>query len=372
MKTKYYRLIALFIPLFLSACSGGGDDDEVVVPEEPKAKLAISTTIQTRAVVTEFASGDKMNVYVKTGSAVSAADYKSGISATYNGSSWTLSPEVEVQGEVYVFASYPYASSADAGSVPVAVTPQTDYLYSGNGVRVSGSSANASLTMKHALPMIAFNIAKGSYTGNGKLTAIQVSGDGLYKTGSMNTSNGEITGKDKGDYTLSSSQTIEQDGWKENFPQMFCLPFKSDGSKISVTFTIDGKEMKTALPAQNITGGMKYLFRAVLTQEGIMLLPDQTEVISLNKDTDEMTGGSVNELVIIYKGIEAVLPEFSGSGKVTGTVVWGDGTQESYAASLKHTYAKEDEYQVQVQTIGATTVEFKELETVEQIDLSKF
>lgn len=371
MKTTYNKLISMFIPLFMVACSGGGDD-EVIVPEEPKAKLSISTTIQTRAVTTAFSSGDKMNVYVKTGNGITSTDYRTGISASYNGSLWTLSPEVELQGDAYVFASYPYIASAVANSVDVSVSPQTDYLYSGNGVKVSGSSSTASLTMKHALPMIAFNIAKGNYTGEGKLSSIEITGENLYKTGTMNVANGEITGKDKGGYTIATSYTIVADGWKENLPQMFCLPFKSNGNNIKVTVTMDGKELETVLPAQNIVEGMKYLFRLVLTQDDIIMLSDQTEIVSLNKNTDEMSGGTINELSILYKGTKAVLPELTGSGKVTGTVIWGDGTQEPYSASLSHAYSKEDNYQVYVQSVGATAVEFKNLEEVEEINLSGF
>ena len=371
MKTNVFKIMALLAPLFLYGCSGGGDD-EVTVPEEPKANLSITTTIQTRAVVTSFASGDKMNVFVKTGSAASASDYKSGVSASYNGSAWALSPSVELQGDAYVFAAYPYSASADAQSMAVSVSPQTDYLYSGSGVKVSGSSPAASLTMKHALPMIAFNIAKGSYAGDGKLTGIEVSGDALYKSGTMNVSNGSITGTEKGSYSLAASKVIAKDGWAEDFPQMFCLPFESDGSKITVTLKVDGNELKTVLPKQSVTAGMKYLFRMVLTQDGVMALADQTEVISLNKDTDQMTGGDVNELGILYVGSKAVLPILTGSGSVSGTVTWGDGSQEAYAASQSHTYSKEGEYRVEVQTLGATVVEFKDLETVSEIDLSGF
>lgn len=371
MKKNLFKAIVLFIPLCLYNC-GGGSDDEVIVPEEPKAHLSISTTIQTRTVVTSFASGDKMNIFVKTSSSVSSSDYKSGVSASYNGSAWTLSPSVELQNEAYVFAAYPYSASGDAQSIPVSVSPQTDYLYSGSGIKVSGSSPAASLTMKHALPMIAFNIVKGSYAGEGKLTAIEISGDALYNTGTMNVANGSITGKDKGNYSITTSKMIAKDGWTENFPQMFCLPFESDGSKVAVTLKIDGKYMKAVLPKQSITGGMKYLFRMALTEEGIMILANQTEIISLNKNTDQMTGGDVNELGILFVGNKAVLPTISGNGTISGSVYWGDSSQEPYAASMTHAYSKEGEYQVKVQTFGATSFEFKDLETVEEIDLSRF
>ena len=35
-------------------------------------------------------------------------------------------------------------------------------------------------------------------------------------------------------------------------------------------------------------GGYQYLFRVVLTQQGITFLADQTETVSLNNQTDEM------------------------------------------------------------------------------------
>lgn len=371
MKKIFVKTIALFVPLCLCSC-GGGSDDEIIVPEDPKANLSINTTIQTRTVVTSFASGDKMNVFVKTGSSVGSSDYKSGVSAAYNGSAWTLSSVVELQNDAYVFAAYPYSASGDAQSMSVSVSPQTDYLYSGTGVKVSGSSPVASLTMKHALPMIAFNIVKGSYTGEGKLTGIEVSGETLYKTGSMNVANGSITGKDKGNYSITASKVVAKDGWTEDFPQMFCLPFESDGSKITVTLKIDGKEMKAMLPKQSVTGGMKYLFRMALAEDGVIVLANQTEIISLNKNTDQMTGGDVNDLSILYVGSKAVLPTLSGNGTISGTVDWGDGSQESYTASMIHAYGKEGEYRVKVQTFGATSFEFKDLEAIEEIDLSQF
>ena len=371
MEAKYLKIIGLCLPLFLTACGGSGED-KIEVPEEPKASLSISTTIQTRAVVTEFSSGDKMNLFVKNTNTVSSEDYKAGVYASYNGSSWSVSPDVEVQSDVYVFASYPYSSSADAQAVDVAINPQTDYLYSGSGVKVSGQSPNASLTMKHALPMIAFNVAKGGYTGAGKLTSIKVEGAGLYVTGTMNVANGEITGKEQGNYEIKEQKVVEPDGWTEDLPQMFCLPFKSDGSKINVTFTIDGEDLKVALPAQNVAGGMKYLFRMVLTQNGIVALAEQTEVISLNKDTDAMTGATINELGILFVGKEAVLPELTGKGKVSGTVTWGDGTQAAYAFPMSYSFKQDGEHEVRVQAIGATAVEFTDLSQVEEIDLSGF
>lgn len=372
MKTNYINVLGVLTFLFLFSCGGSENDEEIVMPDDPKANLSISTSILTRTVITQFSSGDKMNLFVKTGSSINSDDYKTGISACYNGSTWVLSPTVELQNDAYVFASYPYSSSNDASQIPISVSPQIDYLYSGTGVKVSGNSPQATLTMKHALPMIAFNIAKGSYIGEGKLTKLTLTGNTLYKNGNMNTVDGSISGKDKGEYTISQTKVIEADGWQENFPQMFCLPFNSDGSNVNISLTVDGKEMKAALPKQDIAGGMKYLFRMMLTQNGILVLADQTEIISLNKDTDQMTGGTIGELSITYQGAKAVTPELTGSNKISGMVNWGDGMQESYSAFLSHSYNKEGNYLVQIQAIGATTVEFKDLECVEEIDFSKF
>lgn len=120
------------------------------------------------------------------------------------------------------------------------------------------------------------------------------------------------------------------------------------------------------------TGGMKYLFRMVLTQNGIVALAEQTEVISLNKDTDAMTGATINELGILFVGKEAVLPELTGKGKVSGTVTWGDGTQAAYAFPMSYSFKQDGEHEVRVQAIGATAVEFTDLSQVEEIDLSGF
>lgn len=371
MKNCIYKVfIFLFFPL-LTNCSGS-DEPEVPPSLGAKAKLSISTSIQTKAVVTTFKANDRMNLFVKTSASAGSSDYKSGVSAMYDGSTWSIIPEVELQSEAYIFAAYPYSSSADAENMTVSVFPQTDYLYSGSGIKVSGNAPKAVLTMKHALPMIAFNIAKVNYIGEGKLSAVKVSGEGLYRTGSMNVANGQIVGKDKGDYTVNVTQTIENEGWTENFPQAFCLPFNSNGNNIMVTFTIDGKEFQTVLPKQNVIGGMKYLFRLVLAQDEIIALTDKTEVLSLNIDIDEMPSTNINELSILYKGKKAVLPEVKGNDIVSGTVHWGDGTQEAYQFPLSYIYKQEGEYQVKLQSFGANWATFTDLELVEEIDFSSF
>lgn len=355
----------------LSASYGCSSDKDEVLPED-KPLLEISTTIQTRAVTTAFTSGDKMSIFVKSGSAVNSEDYVSAVTATLDKSTWIISPQVELKTEAYVFALYPYSSNINPDAVPVNVGSQTDFLYSGDPVKVSPTSPKATLTMKHALPMLAFNIASNGYTAEGKLTSILLTGKVLQTEGTLNVSNGNITGTKPGEYNITMSKSITKEGWTEQLPQMFCLPFAAVENKVKATFTIDGKEFSASLPEISVESGMKYLFRLMLDKDQIKFLPDQTEVISLNKDTDQMVIGETSTLGILYKGKQAVLPELTGNGKVTGTVFWGDNEQTPYSFPLSHTYASEGEYKASIQATGATAAEFENLTDIEEIDFSDF
>lgn len=109
MKTlKITKMAALVLIAVFNACSS--DEKEELQPQS--TQLSISTSIQTKAVITEFAAGDKMNLYVKSESSITSADKVSDISASYASGKWSISPTVELkEGEnSYLFAFYPYST----------------------------------------------------------------------------------------------------------------------------------------------------------------------------------------------------------------------------------------------------------------------
>lgn len=369
MKTlKAIKMTALVLTVVFNACSS----DEKEEPQPQSTQLSISTSIQTKAVITEFAAGDKMNLYVKGESSVTSTDKVSGVSASYENGKWSISPTVELkEGEkAYLFAFYPYSANlAKPEAISVDIATQTDYLYSGNAVSVSYSSPQGVLKMQHASSMLAFNISKDRYEGTGALSSIKITD--IPVKGTLNIASGVINSTEKGDYTITANKQIDTE-WVKDLPQMFCLPFKSSGQDIAVTFLIDGKEYSINLPKTDIEAGMKYVFHLVITNNGMTVLADLTEKISLNKEGTPSQLGEYSMLKVNYSGKSISAPILSGTGNVTGTVNWGDNTTEAYSNPLAHTYPEEAVHSVIIETWGASQMEITDLVNIESVDLSNF
>lgn len=368
MKTlKTIKMMTLVLTVVFNACSSDGKEE----PQPQSAQLSISTSIQTKTVITEFAAGDKMNLYVKYESSVNSTDKVSGVSASYENGKWSISPTVELkEGEqAYLFAFYPYgANLTRPEAIPVDITAQTDYLYSGSAVSVSYSSPQGSLKMQHASSILAFNISKGRYEGAGELSSIKITD--IPVRGTLNIASGIINSTEKGGYTITANKQIDTE-WVKDLPQMFCLPFKSNGQDITVAFLIDGKEYSINLPKIDIETGMKYIFHLVITNNGMTVLADLTEKISLNKEGTPSQLGEYNMLRVNYSGKNVSAPILSGTN-VTGTVNWGDNTTVAYSNPLTHTYPEEAVHSVTIEAWGASQMEIADLVNVESVDLSDF
>ncbi len=367
MKTlKTIKMMTLALTVVFNACSNEKEE-----PQPQSAQLSISTSIQTRTVITEFAAGDKMNLYVKGESSVNSTDKVPGVSASYENGKWSISPTVELkEGEqAYLFAFYPYgANLTKPEAIPVDITEQTDYLYSGSAVSVSYSSPQGSLKMQHASSILAFNISKGRYEGAGELSSIKITD--IPVRGTLNIASGIINNTEKGDYTIIANKQIDTE-WVKDLPQMFCLPFKSNGQDITVAFLIDGKDYSINLPKTDIETGMKYIFHLVITNNGMTVLADLTEKISLNKEGTPSQLGEYNMLRVNYSGKNVSAPILSGTN-VTGTVNWGDNTTVAYSNPLTHTYPEEAVHSVIIEAWGVSQMEIADLVNVESVDLSDF
>lgn len=373
------RYIGIFGELFaaLAICSCGGSSDDGGSDnghETTGVSLSITTSIQTRAVMTSFSSGQKMAIFVKNVGNPTASDFCQSVTASYNGSAWTVSPSVPFKqsDKAYIFAVYPYSADiTNASTIPVSIEGQTDYLYSGDAVAVSYSSPQAVLTMKHAMAILAFNIVTQGYTGEGKLTSVKLTGDGLSTLGTMNVSTGKISSTAKGDYTISSNKTISSNGWTDELPQMFCIPFTSTGGNLTAIFNIDGKDLAVALPKYEVAMGMKYVFRLALTNNGLTVLPAKTEVISLNKNDGSLILDNYNTLRLTYTSQTVSIPQITGND-VAGMVYWGDNSQEPYTYPLSHTYSTNGEHNIMIETWGGNKVQLSDLSSTDVIDLTNF
>lgn len=375
MNKRNSNILACCALVTFCTCCSSEPANELPGTDGNVAVVEIHTEILTRATVTkQFANGDEMNVFAKTYNKVDAPDLIGDIKAAYNSNQWRTNPPIELkEGEhTFIYAFAPYRKGlTNLAEIPIDIAEQEDILYSGSSVPVSYTTHSAQLIMKHALALLTFNICKQGYKGNGELQSLSVSGEEVYTSGSIHLETGKIKKSSKEKFVMDIKKTIV-DGWSEELPRMWYIPFSTKGSVAALTAVIDGRTYQTNFPEVEMKGGFQYIFRLILTDYGLEFIPDQTETISLNKDTDTMkqTAG-YGVLRLTYSGMELLLPGLTGDN-VFGTVAWGDGNSESYAVGRMHDYSSKTSKQVVIESWNSTGFELKNLEGIDEIDISEY
>lgn len=378
MKKIYNALFIALASASLAAC-GGGDDPTPTpnpdpTPEAGDVEVTISTTdIETKAAITQFASGHKMNIFAKTYQRIDAPNIVDGVIASYDGTKWVMNPPVYInatgQKNAFVYAVAPYDEAyTDAQNIPVDLNKQVDLMYSGAYVPASTTSPQVKLTMKHALSLLTFNIV--SQNASGKLSQIKIEGDIVYSTGKMDASTGKITLGDKGAVTAKCDKTTQEGGWKSDLPGVWALPFNTKTGVANITFTIDGVDYALEIPEVEVKTGWQYIFRLVLTKNGLEFDPSQTETISLNVDTDEAKEFVGYGLIVLKAcGTWLNIPNIFGDA-VFGSIGMPAGTQP-YRENVKVEGLKEGD-KVNVESWNSTGFKIVSLDNVDEIDLSDY
>ena len=376
MKKIYYSLL-IAASAALSACSDSKSD----TPDQPTSttkpgdvEVTISTaSIETKAAKLEFASTDKMNVFAKIYNDPTSDDIATGICATYDGSKWDLSPKVYINPDgqklAFVYAVSPYdAAYTNIKELPIDLAKQVDVLYSGTAVAASTTSPGAKLKMKHALSLATFNIVPVNYNGTGTLTSLTVSGDGIYKSATLDGTTGKFTDEEAGSVSGSFTRNVENGGWKSNIPGLWVLPFTTKGAVVTLEAVIDGKTYSVEMPEVEMKQAYQYIFRLALTNNGLEFDPSKTESISLNVDTDQAQEFALfGRLGITLSGSGAVAPVFNGDN-VFGTTTFG-GSAYSYKPLFEITATSGTAV---VESWNSTGVEFTTLEGIDAIDFTEY
>ncbi len=372
MEKKYLTLACTL--LALSAC--GDDQAPEENPGDSKVDVIIQTEVQTKAtVVTALDDGSEMNLYAKTYGDVAAPDFVEGIKAVRENGVWSMTPAVRLaQGEkTFLYAVSPYAAAnTNPAAVAIDIARQQDVLYSGTYVPVTYTTHTANLVMKHALSLVSFNVSQYSYDGKGLLQTLEVAGEGIYVKGTMNISTGKITGSETGVLSISADKQIQPDGWTDNLPQTWSIPFTNKTEKVRFKATIDGKTYETVFPEIEMKNGYQYIFHMVLTSHGLAFVPNQTETIPLNQENDEMKPLELYGLLQIDgRGATTfTAPRFLGDN-IFGNITWGDNTTDSYAIGLQHEYTS-GTWQCVFETWNSTGFELDDIAGIEVIDISRY
>ena len=374
MKTnKSFYMFGLAFSLCLLSC---GEDSPVEERKEAEKAITISTTVFTQANPTlDFVEGDAMNLFAKTYGSASAPNKIEDVKAVSREGSWSIEPEVMI-GEsenLFIYAYAPYTEGLEeTAAIPVDVHSQQDVLYSGSYVPVSYRTNHAKLTMKHALTLVSFNISSQGYSGKGELQRFSIFGDEVYTSGVMSIDKGNVIGKGKEVFEMVISKTIIPDGWENDLPRMWQIPFSTKGTEAYLDITIDDKSYKVVFPEVEMKSGFQYIFRMVLSDYGLEFIPDQTQTISLSVESDhpdQLDGYGV--LHITHSADSMIVPELLGDN-VFGSVRWGDELVSTYHVGENHFYNQNGNKVMSVETWNSIGFKLKNLIGVEVIDISQY
>lgn len=379
MKKIYFSLLAI-AAFAVASCGEDKKDEPTPTPggdDTPDAvEVTISTAnIETKAAQLDFKANDAMNIFPKVNNQATSANIVDGVKATFDGSKWTMTPAVKInqtQKNAFMYAVSPYdAAYKELTKIPVEITKQVDLMYSGSYVPASLTSPAVKLNMKHALSLMTLNIVPVNYSGNGSVKEFKLSD--VCKSATLDASTGKLTkGSDKGSVTVAVNKNVAAGGWRSDLPGIWAIPFntKLDSEKCKFTANIDGKTYELEVPEVEMKQGYQYIFRLVLTDNGLEFDPSKTETISLNvtEDTEHNFEG-YGKISVKTSGATMLTPAFTGD-MVFGTVN-APGKTQPYTPS-KELSGLASGQTVVIESWNSTGFTFETLEGVNTIDLSQY
>lgn len=187
------------------------------------------------------------------------------------------------------FAYYPYTEGInDYQAIPVDITLQKDWMYSGEEGPVNDAAPNVAFNLKHAQTAVNVKVVRdASYTGAGMVYALTVTSDGLATNGKLNAADGtfaDVTGAGNaiyvnGSFTLvadNSATTDVKENEKEN-PYMF-IPASTAVKNFTVNANIDGKPYKVDV---TMTEAFKagYIYKIAVKISNVGLTIDSVVIV---------------------------------------------------------------------------------------------
>lgn len=290
---KLNKLFLVGTALFaMTACVDNDDKSEWNKGDQA---ITFNASIQglttSRATGTQWATGDRIGVYMKaTGAALTAAtDANKQYTVSETGAMSASSANDALyfptdKSAVDFIAYYPYLSTLADNTYKVDVTDQTnqpdiDLLYSNNATNVT--SGTPALTFTHQLSQIVLNLTKDN-------TIASLNGLTVKFTG-MNT---------KADFTLADGKLANAGTpadinalVKDNQAAVIAIPAEAL-SEVKVVFELNGTTFTADYPQSKLEAGKKYVHKVLLKDsQGKPTVEFGTATIT---DWTEVAGGDIN------------------------------------------------------------------------------
>ena len=294
MKTMKHTLYAAIMTLSLAGCSEIEPSVNPLpgIPASIQVSVVTTDGIDTKGVITgnSLNEGDRIGLTLcdESGTLYHGTEYENiCYTATGDGSEQRWEGETSIMvsnvlGTLYGY--YPYSSDVqDIREVPVSVASQTDYLYATPATNLTKSNNQARLAMKHALAALRLSVSRGTYSGDGIISAASVRGEGIPSSALLNARTGVLSGfkdHDKVIATSVSDMTLNGDNC---YVDILVIP-EGDGSKdVEISLTIDGKQYTATLPQIPVKQGMMSEC-SIIVNNGLVSLSD-VNVIAWSQTT---------------------------------------------------------------------------------------
>ena len=235
------------------------------VPASIQVSVVTTDGIDTKGLITgnSLNEGDRIGLTLcdESGTLYHGTEYENiCYTATGEGANQRWEGETSimvsnVQGTLYGY--YPYSSDVqDIMEVPVSAASQTDYLYATPATNLTKSNNQARLAMRHALAALRLSVSRGTYSGEGIISAASVRGEDLPSSAILNARTGVLSGFE--DYskvigTSASDMALNSDNCHVD---ILVIPEGDAPKDVELSLTIDGKEYTTTLSEIPIKQGM--------------------------------------------------------------------------------------------------------------------
>ena len=289
-----YTIYAVLLPIAFASCS----DHENLYPSvqdiPASIKVSVVTTdgIDTKGVITgnSLKEGDQIGLTLcdESGTLYHGTEYENiCYTATGDGSEQLWEGETSimvsnVQGTLYGY--YPYSSDVqDIREISISVESQTDYLYATPATNLTKSNNQARLAMKHALAALRLSVSRGTYSGEGIISAASVRGEGIPSSASLNARTGvlsEFKEYDKVITTSVSDMALNSDNCHVD---ILVIPDGDESKDVELSLTIDGKEYTATLSQIPVKQGMMSEC-SIIVNNGLVSLSD-VNVIAWSQTT---------------------------------------------------------------------------------------
>ena len=263
----------------LTACTDEFNENRPQTTSQLKVDVRVQPTSRAMVTGTALPDGKQIGVTVTNtkGEAYDGITMYTNVPFTAetgtDGQVWNPAIPIMLSGtEGMMHAYYPYKNE-DYTAMPVKVAEQDDWMVAEQPYTVNDANPGVSITLKHVQTAINVNVQRDqAYTGEGKVTELAITSDGLASEAELDTRTGTFSAFDGTGEPISvitsPFQLTAESSTQEN-PHMF-IPASTEKQNFTVTATIDGQQYEHEVTmSEPFAQGKVYKLNVKITSTGL-------------------------------------------------------------------------------------------------------